>query len=84
MAGSGVRIRASEKTNFYLGERAMATKTTKVLGQKIRRGERMTKNSKWKLTTETGLKRAFTGTLLETFNIGKTRIAIFSVRKLKA
>jgi len=62
----------------------MATKTTKVLGQKIRRGERMTKNSKWKLTPEKGRQRAFTGTLLGTFNIGGTRIAVLNVRKLKA
>jgi hypothetical protein len=61
----------------------MATRRIKVLGQKIRRGERMTKNSKWTLTPTSGRQRAFTGTLLETFNIGKTRIAILNVKKLK-
>jgi hypothetical protein len=55
----------------------------KVLGKKIRRGERMTKNSKWTLTPVSGRKRAFTGTLLETFNIGTTRIAILNVKKQK-
>jgi hypothetical protein len=41
------------------------------------------KNSKWNITPETGRKGVFTGRLLKTFNIGKTPIAIFSVRKSK-
>jgi hypothetical protein len=52
-----------------------------IKGQKAKRGERMTKGSGWRLAIITGKKRVFVGTLLETINRGKERIAIFSVPK---
>ena len=48
---------------------------------KARRGKKMTKTGKWTLTTKKGREREFTGTLLKTFNLGKHRIAVFSVTK---
>jgi hypothetical protein len=48
---------------------------------KTRRGEKMTRTGSWKLTPKKGRKRDFTGTLLKTFNLGKRRLAIFSVPK---
>ena len=41
----------------------------------------MTRGSGWRLATTKGRKRVFVGTLLETINRGKERIAIFSVPK---
>jgi hypothetical protein len=52
-----------------------------IIGQKAKRGERMTKGSGWRLATTKGKKRVFAGTLLETINRGKERLAIFSVPK---
>ena len=54
---------------------------TKVLGQKIRKGIKMTKGSRWRLVAQAGRKRAFAGTLLATFNLGHRRVAIFTVPK---
>ncbi len=56
-------------------------KQIKIMGQKARRGDRMTKGRGWKLAIEKGRKRVFTGTLLATINDGDTRVAIFSVPK---
>lgn len=53
----------------------------RILGQKARRGERMTKGKGWRLAMEKGRKRVFIGTLLETINLGDRRLAIFSVPK---
>jgi hypothetical protein len=58
----------------------MATQV-KILGQKARRGERMTKGKGWRLAMEKGRKRVFVGTLLEIINLGDRRLAIFSVPK---
>ena len=52
-----------------------------IKGVKARKGERMTGGSGWRLATTKGKKRVFVGTLLETINRGKERIAIFSVPK---
>ena len=52
-----------------------------IQGKKARKGERMTMGNKWRLAALKGDKRIFNGTLLQTFNIGKTRLAIFSVPK---
>jgi hypothetical protein len=52
-----------------------------IKGQKAKRGERMTGGNGWRLATTKGKKRVFVGTLLETINRGKERIAIFSVPK---
>jgi hypothetical protein len=52
-----------------------------IKGQKAKRGERMTKGTGWRLAIITNKKRVFVGTLLETINRGKERIAIFSVPK---
>jgi hypothetical protein len=54
---------------------------TKVLGEKVLKGGKMTKGSKWRLVAQSGKKRAFAGTLLTTFNLGHRRIAVFSVPK---
>ena len=54
---------------------------TKVLGQNVRKGEKMTKGSRWRLVAQSGRKRAFAGTLLTTFNLGHRRVAVFSVPK---
>jgi hypothetical protein len=51
------------------------------MGQKARKGEKMTKGKGWKLAMEKGRKRVFHGTLLETINMGSKRLAIFSVPK---
>lgn len=52
-----------------------------IKGKKAVKGERMTTGRGWKLAATTGKKRIFAGTLLGTYNMGSTRIAIFSVPK---
>lgn len=52
-----------------------------IRGQKAKRGERLTKGQGWRLATTTGRKRVFIATLLESFNFGSKRLAIFSVPK---
>lgn len=52
-----------------------------IKGQKARKGERMTRGKGWRLATVSGRKRVFVGTLLQTMNFGKKRLAIFSVPK---
>jgi len=54
---------------------------TKVLGQSVRKGVKMTTGSRWRLVAQAGKKRAFAGTLLSTFNLGRRRVAVFSVPK---
>jgi len=49
--------------------------------RKMARGKYMTLGRGWMLATTTGKQRMFRGTLLHTFNLGKTRLAIFSVPK---
>jgi hypothetical protein len=58
----------------------MASEIT-IKGKRAKKGERMTKGTGWRLAKITGKKRVFVGTLIETINIGKNRIAIFSVPK---
>jgi hypothetical protein len=57
----------------------MAGKTIKA--KPIPKGKRMSPGSGWRLATTKGEKREFAATLLQTINIGKKRIAIFSVPK---
>jgi len=52
-----------------------------IQGEKAKKGERMTRGKGWRLATVQGRKRVFVGTLLETINWGKKRLAIFSVPK---
>ena len=52
-----------------------------IMGQKAKRGDRMTKGKGWRLAVQKGKKRVFVGTLLETINFGKIRLAVFSVPK---
>ena len=52
-----------------------------IKGQKARRGQKMTMGKEWRLVVVKGQKRVFVGTLLTTINIGKKRLAIFSVPK---
>ncbi len=58
----------------------MANEIT-IKGAKAKMGERMTKEQGWRFATVKGRKRVFVGTLLETINLGRRRIAIFSVPK---
>jgi hypothetical protein len=52
-----------------------------IKGAKAKKGERMTSGEGWRLATTRGRKRVFVGTLLHTINMGRKRIAIFSVPK---
>jgi hypothetical protein len=52
--------------------------TVTIKGQKARRGERMRSGKGWRLAKG---RLVFVGTLLDTFNLGSKRIAIFSVPK---
>lgn len=58
----------------------MATDIT-IKGIKAPKGAKMTKGNSWRLVATKGRKRVFSGTLLQTINIGKQRLAIFSVPK---
>ena len=51
--------------------------------RKTRKGKRLTKTGKYDIKVTKGRDRAFTGTLLQTFNLGAKRIAIFSIPKSK-
>lgn len=52
-----------------------------IRGVKAKRGERLTRGSAWQLAATKGKKRILAATLLQTFNFGTKRIAIFSVPK---
>jgi len=52
-----------------------------VKGKKPKKGVRLTKDTRYRIAAVTGRNRAFVGTLLHTINIGRTRLAIFSVPK---
>ncbi len=52
-----------------------------IKGRKAKKGKRMTRGNGWRLATVTGRKRVFVGTLLRIINLGRRRLAIFSVRK---
>lgn len=52
-----------------------------IRGKKAKRGERMTAANGWRLATTKGRKRVFVGTLIKSINMGRRRIAIFSVPK---
>jgi len=58
----------------------MANEIT-IKGKKARKGERMTKGKGWRLAAVKGRKRIFVAALLDTYNFGKKRLAIFSVPK---
>jgi hypothetical protein len=58
----------------------MAAEIT-IHGKKAKKGERMTKGTGWRLAIVRGKKRVFVGTLLDTYNFGSRRLAIFSVPK---
>jgi hypothetical protein len=46
-----------------------------------RKGKKMTKTGRYKISPTKGRQREFDGTLLKTFNLGKKRLAILSVPK---
>jgi hypothetical protein len=72
----------STHTHFpHVEDQPIMATYTKVLGEKVLKGGKMTKGSKWRLVAQSGKKRAFAGTLLTTFNLGHRRIAVFSVPK---
>jgi hypothetical protein len=48
---------------------------------KTEAGKKMTRTGNWTLKPKKGRERQFSGTLLQTFNFGKKRLAIFSVPK---
>ena len=58
----------------------MAAEIT-IKGEKAKKGERMTKGKGWRLAVLKGRKRIFVGALLDTYNFGRKRLAIFSVPK---
>lgn len=58
----------------------MASEIT-IQGKKAKKGERMTMGTGWRLARVRGKKLVFAGTLLQTFNFGTQRLAIFSVPK---
>jgi hypothetical protein len=52
-----------------------------IKGVKAKPGTKMTKGNGWRLATTKGSKRVFVGTLIQTINMGRRRLAIFSVPK---
>ena len=52
-----------------------------IQGRAATAGERMMKGAGWRLATTKATSRVFAGTLLQTINMGKVRLAIFSVPK---
>jgi hypothetical protein len=50
-------------------------------GTKPRKGERMTAGAGWRLATTRGRKHVFNATLVDTYNFGRVRLAIFRVPK---
>ena len=48
-----------------------------------KKGKKMTKTGPYDIVATKGRKRKFRGTLLKIFNVGKLRMAIFSVPKRK-
>jgi hypothetical protein len=59
----------------------MAKQHTTVAGTKLKRGERMTPGTGWKLVHKGAAERAFNATLKGTVNVGEARLAIFQVPK---
>jgi hypothetical protein len=57
------------------------TREITISGTPAGKGQRMTGTRGWRLATTKGKRRIFVATLLKTFNMGKTRLAVFSVRK---
>jgi hypothetical protein len=57
-------------------------KYIRVLGQKVKKGKKMTYGAGWRLVATSGDTRVFVGSLIRTFNLdsGK-RLALFSVPK---
>jgi hypothetical protein len=58
----------------------MAPRIT-IKGKRPKKGKRLTRGTRWRILAVTGRKREFVGTLLHSFNLGRRRIAIFSVPK---
>jgi hypothetical protein len=57
-------------------------KVRKVAGVAVRKGEKMTLGTGWKLVHDgANGERVFVGTLKATVNLGELRIAVFSVPK---
>jgi hypothetical protein len=52
-----------------------------VLGEPVRRGKKMTAGDGWKLVVGNRRARGFPASLIKTINVGKYRLAIFSVPK---
>jgi hypothetical protein len=58
----------------------MPKKHTTVAGAKLKDGARMTPGAGWRLVHK-GQTRVFKGTLIDTVNVGKVRLAIVQVPK---
>lgn len=54
------------------------------MAKRPRKGKRLTRTGKYKISTTAGSQREFIGTLMATFNLGKYRIAVFRVPKNKS
>jgi hypothetical protein len=76
---------ASKRTwnGFEKGGVSMANEITykKKSVPRAKLGGKMTAGAAWRLFTTKGQRRYFPGTLITTFNFGKTRLAVFSVPK---
>lgn len=46
-----------------------------------RKGKKLTKTGVYEISTTVGRKRTFRGRLLTTFNLGRARVALFSIPK---
>jgi hypothetical protein len=64
-----------------LEEIIIAKRRKAAKNKKPKKGIKMTKGSKWRLKATKGREREFAGTLIQTFNFGAKRLAIFSVPK---
>jgi hypothetical protein len=57
----------------------MASRVITINAKRAKRGERMTGGNGYRLITKRG--KMFAGSLIDTINVGKYRLAIFSVPK---
>ena len=56
-------------------------KKLRVNKKRVQRGKRMTKGKRYSIVAIKGRTRKFAATLIKTFNLGKRRLALFSVPK---
>jgi hypothetical protein len=75
-------LKGTDQKIYEVGGRSQSVaKGIMIQGEKAKVGERMTRGKGWRLATVRGRRRVFVATLLDTINLGKRRLAIFSVPK---